>query len=1048
MSQQLAVSMLGSPSILLDGSPLVFPYRQAEAILYYLFLNKAVNKYTLADLIWEDKCSEEKTNSNLRNAFYIIRKNLGKDFLVKESGDIIRINPALFPMLDTDLFLKDEDNTGLYRGDFLEGFYLKNNVSFNEWVTNTRQVFKAHYLKKLHRAISRHYDSGNFELCESLCQKQMQINEFDETAYKYLMQIYLSRKEYTQALHIYNCLESLLEQELFETPAKEIQDLALAIEQTWNEEVNKILEGKKELKSPRHIFSVFCGREAELERMEKNLSSLGQDDPVRHMLLLGEAGVGKTRLANQALSPQNLPADALLLTSRCYCAEEKYILKPWQKPVRELLQYLTDTGNAAQHMSLVQSIQALFPFTQEQCHPMPDADDISTLDYKSIQSIFVNGLIRLSCCVPLVFFFDDIQWADKVSLSLMRDIITSLKDYSRQNLLFLFAARSGLEGDAERFAEDMCSIGQLEYIAVNRFDYRDTISLASCLLPGYAFTDSVKEQLFHETEGNALFITEAVNTIKYHGSPDDITPNMRNIIKQRVAPVPPEYRQILNLVSIFFDGVSYDCLSVLSRKEDYELVEILEYLLNKDLLKEDMDQENTFFSFSHQKIMEYVYDEMSWTKKRILHNKAGHYLEGRLLGGPADMALYPKLIFHFERGANRQKYLKYAVKYLYNYLNVTHEFFPIIGHNLTLFTLDMREETSDRLSADLSSIEDLLYTVENKVNESSFELFDGENSREEQLEILSDYLHMIGRHYIRICSYEKGLSYIFKLKELNRQTPTPFQLTKLLQANRQLICVYINRYEPDKMEEIVSESLQLLAHTDFTDEVAIWKRLQGLGDIMKGSLKKGISHLQEAIAIFSNSPARDEHLYNLAAAYSWIGEAFRHSMEYEKAMEYYEKALKISGSNFLVSGVSVFYAYAGMAACDNGSLCSAEKYLTESIARYEQGNLMWGRSLPYSYYSRILLEKGACSEALAHLKTALGYAEKLENPYEMGIIYRIYAQIKAGIYSACDNDISVQNALPADAAYYYHEACRMLRDVYSPVDEQYLDAVAEKISEN
>ena len=190
MSQQLAVSMLGSPSILLDGSPLVFPYRQAEAILYYLFLNKAVNKYTLADLIWEDKCSEEKTNSNLRNAFYIIRKNLGKDFLVKESGDIIRINPALFPMLDTDLFLKDEDNTGLYRGDFLEGFYLKNNVSFNEWVTNTRQVFKAHYLKKLHRAISRHYDSGNFELCESLCQKQMQITEFDETAYKYLKGIH------------------------------------------------------------------------------------------------------------------------------------------------------------------------------------------------------------------------------------------------------------------------------------------------------------------------------------------------------------------------------------------------------------------------------------------------------------------------------------------------------------------------------------------------------------------------------------------------------------------------------------------------------------------------------------------------------------------------------------------------------------------------------------------------------------------------------------------------------------------------------------------
>lgn len=1039
MSQQLAVSMLGSPSMELDGAPLVFPYRQAEAILYYLFLNQSVNKYTLADLIWEDKCTEEKTNSNLRNAFYIIRKNLGKDFLVKGSGDMIKINPAFSLTLDTEQFLREEQNLSLYRGDFLEGFYLKNNVSFNEWVTNTRQVFKAHYLKKLHRAISTHFDSGNFQLCESLCHKQMQINEFDETAYKYLMQIYLSRKEYTQALHIYNRLESLLEQELFETPAKEIQDLALVIEQTWNEEVNKILEGRKELKAPKRISSVFYGRETELECIKKNLASLRQEDPVQHLLLLGEAGVGKTRLMQQALSLQDLPADAFVLSSRCYCAEEKYILKPWQKPARELLQYLADTGTASHYVSLMQSIQALFPFTQEQCHPMPDADDISTLDYKSIQRIFVNGLIRLSSQVPLIFFFDDIQWADKVSLSLMRDIITSLRDYSLQNLIFLFTARSSLEGEAERFTEDMCSIGQLKCITVNRFDYHETVSLASRLLPGYVFTDSVKEQLFHETEGNALFITEAVNTIKYHGSPDDITPNMRNIIKQRVAPIPGEYRQILNLVSIFFDGVSYDCLSSLSRKEDYELVEILEYLLNKDLLKENMDRDNTFFSFSHQKIMEYVYDEMSWTKKRILHNKAGRYLESRLCKGPADMALYPKLIFHFERGANRQKYLKYAVKYLYNYLNVTHEFFPIIGNNLTLFTLDMREETSERLSDDLSSIEELLYTVENKVNESSFELFDHENSREEQLEILSDYLHMIGRHYIRICSYEKGLYYILKLKELNQNTPSPFRLTKLLQANRQLICVYINRYEPDKMEEVVRESLGLLEATDFTDEVAIWKRLQGLGDIMKGSLKEGISHLQDAIKTFSSSPARDEHLYNLAAAYSWIGEAFRHSMEYEKAMEYYHKALEIGGSNFLVSGVSVFYAYAGMAAYDSGNLCSAKEYLTESIARYEQGNLMWGRSLPYSYYAQILLRQGEYEEALKNLETALGYAAKLENPYEMGIIYRIYAQIKTEGYPV--------NALSGDTAYYYDKARELLQGVYSPVDERYLAAIAESIRE-
>ncbi|MFQ7552068.1 MAG: bacterial transcriptional activator domain-containing protein [Blautia marasmi] len=188
---------------------------------------------------------------------------------------MIKITPAFSLTLDTEQFLREEQNLSLYRGDFLEGFYLKNNISFNEWVTNNRQVFKAHYLKKLHCAISHHFDSGNYELCESLCQKQMLINEFDETAYKYLMQIYLSRKEYTQALHIYNRLESLLAGALRD-PGKGNTGLALVIEQTWNEEVNKILEGRKELKAPKRISSVFYGRETELECIKKNLASLRQ----------------------------------------------------------------------------------------------------------------------------------------------------------------------------------------------------------------------------------------------------------------------------------------------------------------------------------------------------------------------------------------------------------------------------------------------------------------------------------------------------------------------------------------------------------------------------------------------------------------------------------------------------------------------------------------------------------------------------------------------------------------------------------------------------
>lgn len=125
MNDLLEVNLLGCPSILLRGAPLTLPYRQAEAIFYYMLFNKTTNKYTLADLIWGDKCNEEKINANLRNAFYIIRKAVGKDFISKKSGDLISFGSDFHITTDVSLFLKSPEDLSLYKGDFLEGFYLK-----------------------------------------------------------------------------------------------------------------------------------------------------------------------------------------------------------------------------------------------------------------------------------------------------------------------------------------------------------------------------------------------------------------------------------------------------------------------------------------------------------------------------------------------------------------------------------------------------------------------------------------------------------------------------------------------------------------------------------------------------------------------------------------------------------------------------------------------------------------------------------------------------------------------------------------------------------
>lgn len=1025
------VALLGEPRITQGGRPCLLPYRQAEAVFYYLLIHKTVNRQTLSALIWEEECTEKKLNSNLRNALYVIRKVFGREVICKSGGELLELSPDYSFQLDVDRFVQDGSDLSLYRGDFLDGFYLKNNQAFNQWVDSSRQHYRNLYLQRLHGAISTAFDAGEDLRCEELCRKQIEINEFDETAYQYLMQVCLRRGCYGEALQVYHRLEALLESELFEQPQAETRSLAQAIEQQRNQSMVQTLTQKWSTRERDPASPVFYGRGQELTRLRNAVSDLVSGRQQGHFAVSGEPGIGKTELVYQALKDDGLPDGLLILSSICYYAEEQYILKPWQRPAQRLLQFLQRQALAEPYGDLSQSLRSMFPFSHPTSDSTLEPDDISTLDYKSIQSTFVHGLVRLSQRQPILLFFDDLQWADEVSLSLIRDLMTTMKGRERQTILFLFTVRSGSEGNARRFLEDMEAQRLLQSISLARFDFEDTTRLASLMVPDYPFTRQTQELIFRETEGNALFIREAANNIKYSGSPTDITPGMRNILRQRVAPLSQEARQILDLVSIFFDGVSYHCLLALSRKEDYALAELLETLLRQDLLKEDPQETDIFFTFTHQKLMEYVYDEMSQIKRRILHDKAGAYYEGELTQSTRDMALYPKLIYHFDRGGNQRKYLKYAVKYLYHYLNVTHEFFPVMEKNLRLISLDLQPETTERLSADLDHTEALLSALEDKLNVSGQAILAAGEPDRESLEILSDYLHMIGRRYIRTCDYETGLRYILRLKELNRQYPSPIATEKLLQANRQLMCIYVNRYQPDKMDQVICESLQLLQSTQLSDETAIWLRLKGLSCIMGGHLPQGIQYLQTAIDQFTRSDP-DSLRYNLAAAYSWVGEAYRQSFQFDRALEFHQKAIRTGASNFLVGGAAVLYAYAGMAAYDGGQRALAEEYLSASRRRYESGSLMWGRSLPYSYSALLRLEEGRAEEASALLDEALGYAVRLENPFEQAVVHRIRAQLHSGAFPGAP-------AQPEAAAADLRAARALLAGVCSPLDQRLLD---------
>lgn len=1012
----IEVNLFGKPIVYFNRVPIVFPFKQAEALFYYLAIEGQSTKSKLADYIWGDKYTEERINSNMRNALYVLRKIFGKEFLTTISKNIVKMNKNIDVHVDCIEFIKD-NTPNKYKGDFLDGFYLKNNEMFNEWIDLNRQSFKNTYLKRLKDNICTSFKKGNFDFCEHNCFLLMKADEFDELSYKYLISVYNERKEFNKSINIYNKMVKFLSEELFEMPSKEITTIVDQIKKERSQEILSIISSKNKISSDKEYKNIFYGRANEIILLNEIVDKFLKGITTCSTVIVGEEGVGKTLLATNFLDNIQESNNISIVKAYCYREEEMYILKPWETLIEQVIE-VAHSLSVTLDDTLMERLTSIFPFLDKSNNNKWSSDDIATIKYDSLVKNLVRFLQKISKKKKLVIFIDDIQWADEKSILLIRNVITSDKN---QNILFVFTCREQTNPYIETFVSYMKIQKFFRIINLQRFSYQETASLAELLLPKYSSTDEIKKQLYKETEGNAFFVIEMLKNIKYNGSLYDITPNIRDVIRNRISRINHENKMILDLLSLFFNGVSFEVLLFLSNKEEYELLEILEDLINKKLIREESRLDNIKFYFSHQKTLEYVYNEMSFTKKKFFHEKIGVFYESKLENSKKDMLIYTELIYHFNKSGNKQKNLKYLIKYVYNYLNTVHEFFPIVDDKNVI------EEYNLNFNFSISNIKEIditLFNISKMVNEVIEQVDDVES-----LELLCEFYHMIGRNYIRNGEYEEGLKHIKKLKELCKTYDNKINEEYLIKANRQLACIYINTYDCKNMNETIEESFKILCNNSKSEEIAIWKRLNGLNQIMMGNMESGITSLTEAINIFENSNSKEKYQFNLAASYAWLGETQRNQKKYDDAMMYYTKALDICTKNNLTGGISTFYLYAGICLYNAEKFLESKYYFEKSIYYYELTDLLWQRAIVYGYYSLVLFKEENYEKTKNMLKKAWECSEKIHSNYEKGIIFKIYAAVCIEMNKDMKVKNSFRDIIKEDITYYTNKAEKLLGTV-------------------
>jgi DNA-binding SARP family transcriptional activator len=317
---------------MLDGQAITaLAYDKVWALLLYLAHapDHPHRRESLAGLLWPDQ-PENKALTNLRQALARLRKAIGDPnatppFLrVERTG--IQFNAAGDYTLDVSEFTalltacanhahrhaercaacaeRREQAVALYRGAFLDKFYVGDSDLFEGWATLVRESLHQDALEAMTRLVAYYEWQGNYAQALHYSQRQLELDPWREEAYRQMMRLLALTGQRSAALHCYERCCTMLELELGVEPSAETTALYEQIRAaTLDGPVrtnHPTLSTKRRPNLPLQP-TPFIGRKQELAA----LADLLADPQCQLITLLGPGGSGKTRLALQAASHES-----------------------------------------------------------------------------------------------------------------------------------------------------------------------------------------------------------------------------------------------------------------------------------------------------------------------------------------------------------------------------------------------------------------------------------------------------------------------------------------------------------------------------------------------------------------------------------------------------------------------------------------------------------------------------------------------------------------------------------------------------------------------
>jgi predicted ATPase/DNA-binding SARP family transcriptional activator len=319
----LTLGLLGSLHIAKADCPITtFESDKARALLAFLAVesDRPHRRDALIGLLWPNS-SQVAARHNLRQTLFNLRRAIGDDKAkppyLRITREDIQFDAASDHSLDVgafDALLRAcethlHDAAGacadcaarlhraveLYRGRFLEQFFLKDSDAFEEWALVKRETLHRRALDALTRLANYYTRCGEYDPARAYALRQLELDPWREEAHQQLMRALAQSGERSAALAQYETCRRVLADALGVEPSAETRALYEQIVRGKSSGARGELGAAPPLPAP---ITVFVGRESEMA----DLARLIADPMCRLITLVGPGGIGKTRLALQAAS--------------------------------------------------------------------------------------------------------------------------------------------------------------------------------------------------------------------------------------------------------------------------------------------------------------------------------------------------------------------------------------------------------------------------------------------------------------------------------------------------------------------------------------------------------------------------------------------------------------------------------------------------------------------------------------------------------------------------------------------------------------------------